>query len=319
MAQHPKPSRMERQVQNLERYFLLGGMLMLALTMGMAARFGWGLGSDDVGRVGHALFYAGADAIGAALMSAVGLLFAWRWRTAAVIITVATIFCIAFSMASIFGFQSANRTAVTQNYEAAQGRADKRLEWLRNQTMDKGLAKDRQTFIAEEREQFKAMQSSESDPDAQASELAKMLGIKKDQAQRHLNLIGAAFILFLQFVCLSLRSFLRHRVAPVLMSQREMVDGISKFSNGRSGKSEGSWSNHKARSDLTELLAGGFDVTARGSLSFLARRWGWPPNSTNRWLRRQPDISLPVPKRRSVQSVDNRAPALNGNGRAHMA
>lgn len=313
----PKASRMEKQVKSLERGLLLGGLLMLTLSMGMAGKFGWGLGSDALGRVGSAAFYAGADAIGALLMTAIGVLFAWRWRTAGALVLVATAICITFSMASIFGFQSSNRTAVTLNYEASQTRADKRLDWLRNQTIDKGLAKDRQTFLAEEREQFKTMQTAEADPDTQASELATMLGIKREDAQRRLNLVGSAFILFAQFVCLSLRSFIRHRVAPAIAAQN-VVDAMQ-FVGGKVANSTKSsaFTEDRARQDLDMLLTGGFQLDKYGAYSFLARRFGWTPNRTIRWLERQSDLASQTRRRvrKSVQSGDNHAPALNG--RAH--
>jgi len=98
-------------------------------------------------RFGFAIFYAGADFIGSLFMAGVGVLFAWRWYTAGFLLLVATCMCIAFSMVTIFGFQSSNRTAVTINYEAKQKQADKRLDWLRGLTVDKNLTRDRMPYL----------------------------------------------------------------------------------------------------------------------------------------------------------------------------
>jgi len=37
-------TRQEKQIKNLERGLLVGGTVMLMLTMGMTFKFGWGLG-----------------------------------------------------------------------------------------------------------------------------------------------------------------------------------------------------------------------------------------------------------------------------------
>src|SRR5215831_19388283 len=140
-------TRQERQIKNLERGLLVGGTIMLMLTMGMAFKFGLGLGHDDLSRFGFAIFYAGADFIGALFMGGVGILLAWRWYTAGILVLIATAMCIAFSMMTIFGFQSSSRTALTLNYEAKQKQADKRLDWLRGLTVDRSLSKNREKLL----------------------------------------------------------------------------------------------------------------------------------------------------------------------------
>jgi hypothetical protein len=311
VSAQPKASRMEKQVKNLERGFLLAGVVLLMITMTMAGKFGWGLGHELPAQIGNATFFVIADFVGALLMSAVGLLFAWRWWGVGSLSVLAMVVCIGFSMASIFGFQSANRTAVSKNYDAQQKRGDDRLSWLRNSAIDKSLAKERQSFLAEERDQYNKLEKFEPDPDAQATELAKLLSIDKDQTQRGLNIIGAAFIIFLQFVCLSLRSFLRHRVAPAIQAwDTANSRQLTADKPGNSGISP-SFSEGQARTDLDRLLSGGYTLD---NFAFLARRWGWTNNKVGRWLRSQPDLNVAPPGRRGQRKSVARA---NGNG-AHV-
>ena len=309
MTLRQKPSRMEKSVRNTERGFMLAGVTLLVISMGMAGKFGWGLGHDIPSKIGFATFFVLADFVGALCMSVVGLMFAWRWWLVGVITVFAMLFCVGFSIMSVFGFQSANRAAVSASYKKSTERADDRLKWLRQQSVAKDLAKERQSFLAEEREQYRETQkSTEPDPDAQASGVAKMLGIEEEDAQRYLSMVGSAFILLLQFICLSLRSFLRHRVEPAIAAQ-QVADGNSKYSTRNSN----GFSKADARSDLDALMAGGFDPRKRGNQALLASRWGWPPNSTGRWLRDQPDLNMPPPGRRNGTK---RPRHVNGNGHA---
>ncbi len=312
---HTGGRRAARQVRNIEFGLLAGGIVLLGLTMSMAGRFGFGLGHDALGSWGNAAFYMTADALGAVLMSAVGILFAWRHYVVGTMITFAMVVCVVFSMNSIFGFQSTNRTAVTTNYDAVQGRAEKRLDWLRGQVVDKSLAKERSTFLAEEREQFKSLQTVQADPDAQASELAKILGIGKDDAQRRLNMVSAAFILFLQFVCLSLRSFLRHRVEPAVSAWTTANDRQLTTASSGNLTNPDVFTKTAARADLEKLITTGFRLEKYGAYSTLARRWGWSVNTTSRWVRAQADFDAPPPPKR------NRRPAehANGNGKAYAS
>ncbi len=281
MSQQPN-HRMDRQIRNLERGFLVGGLVMLALSMGMAAKFGWGLGHDDPSKWGFAVFYAGADFVGALLMSAVGILFAWRWRLAGTIFTGAMCICIAFSILSIFGFQSSNRTAVSKNYETKQKQADKRLDWLRGLTVDKSLGKDREKLLSEEREQYRGMQQdTDANPDQQADELAKVFGTTKDEAQRGLNMTASAFILFLQFTCLSLRSFLRHRVGPAINAFHhgpQPSDSARRSHNGV-GNNVVQVTREAAKLDLQQQIAAGVEL----SNEEYAQRWRVTDSKASRW------------------------------------
>lgn len=272
-----RSNRMERQIKNLEWGLMVGGVVMLALSMGMAGKFGYGLGHDEVGKWGSAVFYAGADFIGALFMAAVGVLFAWRWYAAGTFVMIATAGCIAFSMTTIFGFQSSNRTAVTRNYEAKKQSADKRLDWLRGLTIDKNLTKDRTAMLNEEREQYNKMQEADPDPDEQASELAEVLGIKKTEAQRRLNMMASAFILFLQFTCLSLRSFLRHRVAPAITALNHGPRGSD--NSGHFQDSVKKVSKAEARLDVQRVIGEKRELCN----SEFAARWGVSESDASKW------------------------------------
>ena len=82
---------------------------------------------------------------------------------------------------------------------------------------------------------------------------------------------------------------------------------------GSGGKKEGAFSKARAREDLDDLIRGGFDVRARGAMTFLASRWDWPNNTTARWLREHRYLP-PLPDKRERKPAER---ALNGNGRAH--
>ncbi len=282
MSASPKTSRQEKQVRNLERGFMLAGLVLLVITMGMAGQFGWGLGHDVSGKVGNATFFVVADFVSALLMSAVGLLFAWRWYGVGSLVIFAMVICIGFSMASIFGYQSANRSAVSRNYDTQIKRADERLGWLRNSAVDKSLAKERTSFLAEEKEQFAKLDQIQPDPDAQSTELAKLLAMGKDETQRGLTVIGAVFIIFLQFVCLSLRSFLRHRVAPAInaFNYGPKVSEQNQHSRDTSTDSSAQVSRKQAKSDVQAQVAAGVELSNRE----YAARWSVTEAKASRWL-----------------------------------
>jgi hypothetical protein len=126
------------------------------------------------------------------------------------------------------------------------------------------------------------MQETQADPDAQATELATMLGIGKDTAQRRLNIMASAFILFLQFTCLSLRSFLRHRVAPAISA---LTNGP--LGPGKSGQLSGQLSNaarkvtiEQARQDVQANVSAGVAIC---NLEY-AERWGVDEGRASRWI-----------------------------------
>jgi hypothetical protein len=314
--------RAEKQARNQSRLLLWFGLMLLGISMSMAGKFGFGLGKELPDKIGNAVFYVLADAVGAVLMVTVGLLFARRMHAWGCFAALALVACIGFSITSIFGFQAANRVAISEGKKAAISRAEERLQWLRGGVVDKSLAKERTSFLSEEREQFNAMQSMDVTPDAQAKELAKLLGIEPDVAQRGMNIAGSGFILFLQFVCLSLSSFLRQRVEPEIAAQEAAISITNprQLSANNSDKTNepDKWVgyNHAhAFADLRVLLEKGLDLTARGAISNLAKRWGWSPQRVRRWLSEQPEFNLPPPRKRTRQA----SPMANGNGRVHAA
>ena len=333
--QRPEVGRAEKQARNLGRIFFWCGMILLCISMGMAGKFGFGLGRELPDKVGNALFYVLADGVGAALMMVVGLLFARRWYGVGVLATIALAACIVFSVTSIFGFQAANRVAISEGKKLNAERVEDRLKWLRGMMVDKGLSKERQSFLSEEREQFTAMQGMDALPDAQASELAKLLGIDTDQAQRGMNIAGSGFILFLQFVCLSLSSFLRQRVEPEIAAQ-SAVNTITPRRLVAQHNSDNSHNSHSipdryvgfpkdhALSDLRLLVKNGLDLGDHGLITNMAARWKWDRQRVRRFISGQPEFrdKLPPPRKRSraVHSGDN----FNGlvatpNGKVHAS
>jgi hypothetical protein len=138
-----------------------------------------------------------------------------------------------------------------------------------------------------------------------------MLGIGKASAQRRLNMLASAFILFLQFTCLSLRSFLRHRVAPA----------VSSLNNGPLGSSKGRQfsdnvakvSKSTAKLDAQQSVAAGNEFSNEQH----AERWGVSDSEASKWrseFQREGVIRLVQRGRRKVAV----APTQRVNGKLHV-
>lgn len=294
-----KASRQEKQVRNFGRGFGLAGLILLAISMTMAGTFGWGLGHELSAKIGTATLFVTIDFLGALLMSVIGLFFAWRWWTIGCLSVVALILCSGCSMLAVFGFQASNRGAVTKQYESTERRADDRLKWLRGLGSQKDL-RDRDKLLSEEREQYRETQKeTQPDPDAQASELAKMFGVEKGQAQRVLSMGISAFVLLMQFVCLSMRSFLRHRVEPVIaahaMSGASVTVAQSTPKFGKFGAVPAAKvGRDAARSEVIKMLVTGERWPKNKDL---AERWGVSETTVCHWLQKFGEEGHDIPFR----------------------
>lgn len=330
MTDRPKASRMERQVRNLGRGLFWLSSTLLIVCMAMTGLFGWSLGTDYANKALYAVGYGATDAGGAVIMGFCGTCFAMRQRTVGVGAFLCAVVCFVISLSAIIGFQASNREALAQARERASTVGTAYLDWSKTAVTDalaadkaKGKPAQPATLVSgiqavgdQVEKQIKMLQSGETIalPDGQAYTLGKVMGVKEADARSWSIASGSGALLLIQYFCLWAYGFARHRLEPAIAAQ-QVAAGIPKYSTGKLANSS-SFTDADAREDLDRLLASGYVVS---NISFLARRWGWPPNTTGRWLRRQPDLKIAPPGRRgqrkSVERGDNAAPALNG--RAH--
>ncbi len=333
MAQHPKPSRNERQIRNQSRGLFWVSAALLLACMTMTGMFGASLGRTIVEKAAYAVGLCGMDLAGALLVSFSGVCFANKERGAATAIFLAALVVFAVTLLGMIGFQSETREAVAQSREQASKIANTWIEFTTSATLralPQGKSKEQPQAFAvgvesvakAAKDQIAMLGSGELNPvaDGQATTISRMTGVQEATA-RSWSISGmSGALLFAQYVCLWCYGFARHRIEPKIAAQN--VVGMTQFAGDKTTKSANdlAFSDDDARKDLDLLLSGGFRIDRYGAYSILARRYSWTPHKTRRWLERQPDLAVPPKRpRRSVQSVDNRTPALNGNGRAHMA
>lgn len=328
----PAASRMEKQVRNLGRGLFWLSSTLLVVCVAMTGMYGFSLGTDPVNGALLALGFGATDIAGGLIASFCGACFAMQAKKVGFAAFLCALVCFAFSFYGVVGFQSSNRESQAQAREKASNISDEFVTWSKTQIASaaaKANGKAQAELLAggistageQVSNQIKMIQRGGLPAaDGTSTTFARVFRVDEKTARSYGISGGSAILLIVQYFCLWAYGFARHSLEPTAAAQQAMSSGISRFSNGRGGKPEGSHSHAMARSDLTELLAGGFDVSARGSLSFLARRWGWPANTTGRWLRRQPDIEIGPPgtrsKRRAGVSADSGGfagiPAVNG-------
>lgn len=300
----PKISASQQQVQSLTRGLYWVGISALVVCMTMTALFGWRTGTSDLDRVLMAATNGLIDLTGALLMSACGVLFAWRYRLAGACVLICASVCIAFSILAIFGFQSSNRVAVAKHAQRVEALDTGQLKWLREQTVEKSLPKgERQSLLGEVKSQIETIKKTGMTPDdEQANNLAPMLNMNIDAIRRWLIMISSSMVLFAQFVCLWLHAFFKHRSQPAETqpshpSNRNLPPGSS---NGTSppypvsdmvnpqfrlvpdtGQRIGKFSKAQALRDLQNRLAAGEVLPEQNVLVELYKR---PKNTISAWL-----------------------------------
>lgn len=280
--------------------------------MAMTGVYGWSLGRGVLEKIIFAASLAAVDFGGFYLIRAASTYTASNELSAARWAKSGAILCCLVTVTGMVGFQSESREAQVQSRKQAAKIANDVLDW------SKGLAvnavgatkggKDKTNSattleagieavgrLAEQ--QMNKLNSGQiaSVDDGQALAIARVTGLSEDTARSWYIFSLSIVLLLIQYAFGWHYGFTRHRLEPALAAQ--MVNlGNSRYSTGNSKNS--SKTQVEAREDLAALLQGGFDPAARGSQTFLAQRWGWPPNTTGRWLRNQPDLNMPPPGRR---------------------
>jgi hypothetical protein len=326
--QKKRPSRMERQVRNLSRGLFWVSSGLLIVCMAMTGLFGWSIGTELSNKIALAVGYGAADAAGALFWAGSGVCFAWRARAVGVLSLVLGSICFAVSLSAVVGFQSANREAIAQARERGMNASTAYLDWSKTAVTDSASkAKGSGAHVlsgieavgVQVKEQIRMLNAGEiaAVSDGQAYTFAKMLGIKEVDARSWAIGGGSAALLLIQYGCLWLYGFFRHRLEPQIATWNAMSMPRQVRHTQQSRQSfdvpdqTDAMSEPDAREELDRLLSTGYRID---NMSFLARRFGWTTHKTARWLRSQTDIKVSPPGKRGERiSVQ----VMNGNGRAH--
>jgi hypothetical protein len=154
------------------------GLIALAVSMSMNARFGWAQASSIEDRYMIAGLHLLIDPAAAILVAMAGLFAGWRWRAAVAL--VCAVVLIGWSMISVYGFLS-SRIAVSAGHMAAlQVQADY-LKWTQGQTVNFDRPKaERQAMGLEVKDAVQKLASAAMIvPDAQAASIAAMSGVHR--------------------------------------------------------------------------------------------------------------------------------------------
>lgn len=324
----PKASRAEKQIRNLSRGLFWVSTGLLVVCMAMTGLFGWSIGTELSNKVALAVGYGAADAAGALFWAGSGVCFAWRARAVGVLALALGTVCFAVSLSAVVGFQANNREVIAQARERALNASSAYLDWSKTavtESAGKGKAGGAHVLTgieavgAQVKEQIKMLNSGEiaALADGQAFTLARMLGVKEADARSWAIGGGSAALLLIQYGCLWLYGFFRHRLEPqiatwnaVSMPRHSRHSPQSRQSFDMPSQTD-AMSEQEAREELDRLLATGYRID---NMAILARRFGWSAHKTARWLRAQSDIKVAPPGKRGERKA---VQLLNGNGRAH--
>lgn len=339
MTDKPKASRMERQVRNLGRgLFGLSGVLLI-VCVAMTGMYGYSLGTDPVNGALLAFGFGAADIAGGLSASFCGACYALKTRKAGTLALVAAVACFAFSFYGVVGFQSTNRETLAQAREKATKISDDTMAWSRQTAITaasalaaKATGKSQAEILTsgihavgeQAEKQIKLIQSGAlPTADATSATLSRVFRLDEQTARSYAISGGSALLLAIQYFCLWAYGFARHSLEPAVSAQSAL--SLSQFAGDKSANFPAKprlpgFSDDEARDEFALLLRNGFRLDKYGAYSFLARRFGWTPHRTIRWLRQQPGITVAPPKRRKspVERGESFAVALNGNGRAHV-
>lgn len=326
----PKASRMEKSVRNWGRVLLLVTLVLLIITIGITARYGWNTTPGDYLDKGWQAAVNGAiDLAGPVLAGLFGICVALRYRIWAAGIMILTMFCAAYTYQAIVGFRAGNTETLAHARASALGLSDRYMTWAtdtvtkrladekgkgRQEAMESGIAAVGQQV----KDQIKLLQSGElAAPDGQAAAFARMFGITEPAARSWLAHLTAFLIVSICYGAAAVYGFLRQQLEPAAAAKAAADFRQSSGSKLEDSRKSHVFSKNAAREDLDRLLASGsVSLSKYGVFSLLARRWGWTINKTKRWLYDQDDLlaSLPQEKNKRNGAIGI---AINGNGRAH--
>lgn len=327
-----KPSRMEKQIRNQARGLFWVSALLLVACATMTGMFGWSMGRTGIEKFVFAMGLVAADLAGAYLIATSGTCAASKEVWAARKAMMAAGVCCILTFTGIVGFQSESREGQVQSRERAIGMSDSFVEWSKTTTgtaVAQAKGRPSETFVLGIKEVGKAvkdqigmLQSGElaGVADGQATTFGRLTGMSEASTRSWAISGTSGALLFIQYACLWFYGFLRHRLEPIVAAQSLVSSSQFSAEKAASFANHAIFTDAQARDDLTLLLRGGFQVDKYGAYSYLARRFGWSPNRTIRWLRQQADVKIPPPAKRAERKTLDRGadvvPILNGHARA---
>lgn len=326
-GKRPKASRMERQVRNWGRGLLLVTLILLVITIGMTARYGWNTTPGDYFDKGWQAAVNGAiDLAGPLFAGLFGICVALRYRFWAFGVAILTAFCAIYTYQAIVGFRSSSTETLAHARSSAIGLSDRYMAWatdtvtkrMSDEKGPKGKQEALESGIAaigqQVKDQIKLLQSGDLPaPDGQAATFARVFGTSEASARSWTTSLTAGLIVAICYGAAAAYGFLRQQLEPAVAALA--AADSRQFSGGKTGIAGKvhEFTKEAAREDLDRLLAsGGVSLGKRGVFSQLARRWGWTVNKTIRWLYDQDDLVASLPRK----SRGNIVP-LNGSGRVH--
>lgn len=316
---------MERQIRNLSRLLLAVTLFLVVITIGMTARYGWNttVGSE-LDKAWQAGINGTIDVAGPAFAGLVGMCWGLGYRKAGVICFILSLLCAIFTYQAIIGFQSSSRETLAQTREDAHSLSKGFMSWAtdtvtkqvadeKSKEKTKVLANGIDAVGAQVKDQIRLLQSGNIPAaDGQATTFARMFSTSEQSARSWVISLTAAIIIIISYGAAGAYGFARQQLEPAIVAQ-SLADSRA-FTVDKPGKSGNlsAFTEDEARADIGRLLATGYQID---NFSFLARRWGWTANKTNRWLRQQSDLDVPPPGRRGQRKAISQH--INGNGRVH--
>jgi hypothetical protein len=298
MRHFPRASRMELYVRNQIRGLSFVGWALLLMCMTMTGLFGWSLGQTLVQKVTNSAGLALIDLAGAFTIKACGTNIAYRTWVGAFWASVGAVMCAGITFTSVLGFQSDSRETRVATRERAAQIADQFIKFsettITKATSGASKAKSGpnpslitssiETLGQAVTKQVEMLKDGTLaiEPDGQATTLARITGLTKEQARSWTTTAFTAGLLFVQYVCQWLVGFMRHRVEPVVSPRAASGysdDGEAQF--GQFGKFGTKLSKEDARREVIRMLA--TEISFPSNLE-LAGRWGVSATTVCHWL-----------------------------------
>jgi hypothetical protein len=203
------------------------GLVAMAVSMFMNARFGWGLSEDFADRTAMAILHILVDPAAAALVVAGALMLRWGWKAEGRGFLFIAVILISWSMLSVYGFMS-SRIAMVVSHDKIVEFDKSRLSWTQGSSINTDVARgDRRLLRAESKELAQKIRTQLSFiPDSQAASIASALGVQVEKVQRFLVMVSSGIAQTIKFVCLLAGGMIWPRLKVSRdLSHREGSDG----------------------------------------------------------------------------------------------
>lgn len=321
----PERGRQEKEVRHQSRAAWVISRLLLVACMVMTGSYGWSAGNGYViGGIAAAVVFAGIDLCGATLIRMSGTssvakapLDAWGQAFVALI-------CAGVAWWGIMGFVTENREAKVQSRARAAQVSTAYLDWSKTvatESLDKGKGRPNATNVNTAIEAVGKVANEQIKMLQDGSLHAVTDGLGADPNVRWWqNAVLAGAFLFITYASWFYYGRHRQKIEPTIIAQEAAAAFSSprQLSAHNSDKSDkldkwAGYTHQQAHTDLVLLVRHDLDLGAHGTVTRLAKRWGWSPQRVRRWLSEQPEFKLPPARKRS------RSPAVatNGSGRVH--